>query len=300
LLAGAQRVEGTLFGNGERTGNADILTIALNMYSQGIEPNLDFHDINSIVDSVERFNKINVHPRHPYAGELVYTAFSGSHQDAIKKGMEYQKQKKDDEVWEVPYLPIDPADIGRTYEGIIRINSQSGKGGVAYILEKYYGYQLPKDMHPEIGKIIQGIADATGKEVSNEEILKVFTREYLENVTPIEFVSFDIVESKNEKLKCKLNIKFEGESKELEGIGNGPIDACKVAFANLEKIPQFNVKEYYEHALSGGSTSKAIAYIEVEDIKNYTTYFGVGIDSNIIQAAIKSLISGLNRTIKNN
>lgn len=298
LLAGADRVEGTLFGNGERTGNSDILVLALNMYSQGIDPKLDFHNINHIVESVERFNKIPIHPRHPYAGSLVYTAFSGSHQDAIKKGMEYQKQKKDNELWEVPYLPIDPADIGRTYEGIIRINSQSGKGGIAYILERYYGYQLPKEMHHEIGKIIQTIVDKTGKEISNEEIFDAFNNEYLKIDTPILFVSFNITESKDDKLKSILTIKYNGEEKILEGVGNGPIDACKEALSKLSGLPKFNINGYYEHALSSGSTSKAIAYIEVENCADYSTCFGVGIDPNIIQAAVKSLIGGVNRLIK--
>lgn len=298
MLAGADRVEGTLFGNGERTGNADILTLALNLYTQGVNPNLNFHDMNHVIDQVEKFNKMLVPERHPYAGSLVYTAFSGSHQDAIKKGMEYQKQKTDDPHWEVPYLPIDPADLGRSYEGIIRINSQSGKGGVAYILEEHFGYQLPKDMHPEFAKIVQAIADQTGQEVNNEQIYTAFNQEYLLINSPISFVSFEITCGLADQFSGKLVVNYNGRETELIGSGNGPIDACKNALAALPGLPAFNVAEYYEHALSKGSTSKAIAYIEIENPINYSKCFGVGIDSNIIQAAIKSLISGLNRSIK--
>lgn len=298
MLAGADRVEGTLFGNGERTGNADILTIALNLYTQGIDPNLNFEKINDIITSVEKFNKMAIPERHPYAGSLVYTAFSGSHQDAIKKGIEYQKQQADTAYWEVPYLPIDPSDLGRSYEGIIRINSQSGKGGVAYILEEHFGYQLPKDMHPEFAKLVQTIADRTGVEVSNEQIYAAFDNEYLKINEPVRFVSFSVTCGISDQFSGNLTIHYNGEEKILFGSGNGPIDACKNALQTLDGIAPFNVAEYYEHALSSGSTSKAIAYIEVENPANYTKYFGVGIDSNIIQAAIKSLISGLNRSIK--
>ncbi|HAR64288.1 MAG: 2-isopropylmalate synthase [Candidatus Margulisiibacteriota bacterium] len=297
ILAGADRVEGTLFGNGERTGNADVITLALNLFTQGIDPELDFYTINNIITAAEKYNKIPVHVRHPYAGDLVYTAFSGSHQDAIKKGIEYQN-KKDDPYWEVPYLPIDPADLGRSYEGIIRINSQSGKGGVAYILEKEFGYQLPKDMHPEFAKVVQAIADGTGKEVNNQDIYAAFENEYIKRKTPISFVSFDILSHQNKQLTCKLTIEVNAERKELTGIGNGPVDACKDALASIKELVQFNINEYYEHALKKGSTSEAIAYIEIENPSTFSKYFGVGIDTDIMQAAIKSMISALNRSMK--
>lgn len=296
LLAGADRVEGTLFGNGERTGNADILTIALNMYTQGVDPKLDFSDINSIIEKVERFNKIPVGVRHPYAGELVYTAFSGSHQDAISKGFKFQSAK-DEPYWEVPYLPIDPADLGRNYEGIIRINSQSGKGGVAYILDKEYGYTLPKAMHPEVAQVVQAEVDKSGKEINKDEIYRIFDETYLKVNSPFEMTSFKIESSLDEETNCAVKVKVNGDEKELKGSGNGPIDACKNAMDQLEGIPAYTIHSYSEHSLEQGSTSKAVAYVEIELDETNRILYGVGIDTNITKAAVKALFCAVNRAM---
>jgi 2-isopropylmalate synthase len=291
LLAGADRVEGTLLSNGERTGNVDIITLALNMTTQGIDSKLDFSDINEVLDVVERCTEMGTHARHPYVGELVYTAFSGSHQDAINKGLAYQRAK-DDQFWEVPYLPIDPEDVGRTYESIIRINSQSGKGGVAYILEKNFGYQLPKAMHPEIGKIVQAITDEKGRELSAQEILDIFKATYFELNESISLLDF--IHSSNSVIStCQLTYIYKGKEIVAEGEGNGPIDACKNALMkNYEN--EFTLTSYAEHSCGDKSSAKAIAYIELQTDKTLSC-FGVGADSDIATASVKALFSALNR-----
>ncbi len=291
LLAGADRVEGTLLSNGERTGNVDIITLALNMTTQGIESNLDFSDVNEVLDVVERCTEIDTHCRHPYVGELVYTAFSGSHQDAINKGLAYQKAKEDNH-WEVPYLPIDPEDVGRTYESIIRINSQSGKGGIAYILEKNYGFALPKAMHPEIGRIVQAVTDERGRELSADEILEIFKNTYFHPKEHISLVDFRL--SSDSKIsKCTLTYTYHGKEIVSEGEGNGPIDACKNALMkNYDN--EFTLNSYAEHSCGDKSSAKAVAYIEIQS-KEILSCFGVGIDSDITTASVKALFSALNR-----
>lgn len=291
LLAGADRVEGTLLSNGERTGNVDIITLALNMTTQGVDSKLNFSDVNEVLDVVERSTEMPTHPRHPYVGDLVYTAFSGSHQDAINKGLAYQKAKEEP-FWEVPYLPIDPEDVGRTYESIIRINSQSGKGGVAYILEKNFGYQLPKAMHPEIGKIVQGLSDAKGLELTPDEILNVFKHTYFEVPEHISLEKFTH-SSDGEHSTCTLTYRYKGETIVAEGAGNGPIDACKDALMkNYDN--EFTLHSYSEHSCGDKSSAKAIAYIEIQS-KEVLSCFGVGADNDIATASIKALFSALNR-----
>ncbi|MBZ0157337.1 MAG: 2-isopropylmalate synthase [Alphaproteobacteria bacterium] len=300
LMAGAERVEGTLFGNGERTGNVDVVTLALNMFSQGVDPHLDFHDIDRVIGVYERCTKVPVHIRHPYAGELVYTAFSGSHQDAVNKGVRaYQEERP--EFWEVPYLPIDPADVGRTFESVIRINSQSGKGGVAYVMEREYGFLLPKEMHPEFGRIIQGISDATGKEVLPGMIREAFEKEYLGSTAPLGFGHCRIKEKPEKeheeassRAKIKASVRVAGRDREIEGKGNGPIDAFSNALRE-ELGLSFMLLSYHEHALEQGSDSKAVAYIGIEDSAR-DTYFGAGVDTNIDIASFKAILSALNRS----
>jgi len=291
LLAGADRVEGTLLSNGERTGNVDIITLALNMTTQGIDSGLDFSDISKVVDVVEMCTEMPTHPRHPYVGELVYTAFSGSHQDAINKGLAYQKVK-DDPFWEVPYLPIDPEDVGRTYESIIRINSQSGKGGVAYILEKNYGYHLPKAMHPEIGRIVQRVSDEKGKELSPKEVLDIFNETYFRVDEHINLVDF--THSTNAKTStCKLTYNYNGKEIIAHGEGNGPIDACKKALIK-DYEHEFTLVSYSEHSCGDKSSARAVAYIEIQN-KDTLSCFGVGVDLDIATASIKALFCSLNR-----
>ena len=291
LLAGADRVEGTLLSNGERTGNVDIITLALNMTTQGVDSELNFSDISEVLDVVERCTEMPTHARHPYVGELVYTAFSGSHQDAINKGLAYQKAKKDS-FWEVPYLPIDPADVGRTYESIIRINSQSGKGGVAYILEKNYGYQLPKAMHPEIGRVVQAVTDEKGRELEASEILEIFQKTYFENQNHIELMEYTLSSHKGNSI-CNVTYKYNDKEITSEGSGNGPIDACKDAL--MKEYPNdFSIKSYSEHSCGGKSSAKAVAYIEIEN-EEIISCFGVGTDNDITMASIKALFSALNR-----
>ena len=295
LLAGADRVEGTLLSNGERTGNVDIITLALNMTTQGIESGLDFSDVTKVVEVVERVTELPTHPRHPYVGDLVYTAFSGSHQDAINKGLAYQ-QAKEQPFWEVPYLPIDPADVGRTYESIIRINSQSGKGGVAYILEQNYGYQLPKAMHPEIGRAVQKLSDIEGRELSGEEIFGVFEAEYFKVDTHIKFIDFSST-TKNKIANCTLTYEYNGKEITSDGTGNGPIDACKNALMKEYKN-EFAIKSYSEHSCGDKSSAKAIAYIEIKT-KDKFSCFGVGRNSDITIATIKAMFCALNRVFEN-
>ena len=269
LLAGADRIEGTLFGNGERTGNVDIVTLALNMWTQGIDPQLDFHDINKIKDVYERCTKMKVPPRHPYAGELVFTAFSGSHQDAINKGKIYMDDTHSD-MWEVPYLPIDPADVGREYEPIIRINSQSGKGGTAFILANNYGIKMPKPMHPEFGAVVQKACDEKGKELTSEEVFDLFQKEYRNVNGPYRLANYKIAEEKNEEdtlttVHFTGTLKYKDEAPiQIEGYGNGPVGAFCDAM-NKTPLCKYEFIDYDEHAISVGSDSKAISYIQLKN-----------------------------------
>lgn len=296
ILAGADRVEGTLFGNGERTGNVDILTIAYNMFSQGINPELNLEHINEIIEVYERCCKMTVDMRHPYAGKLVFTAFSGSHQDAINKGISAMAERNDG-IWEVPYLPIDPGDVGREYEPIVRINSQSGKGGVAFVMDTYFGYKLPKGMHKEFADIIQKIAEAQG-EVSPETIMEKFTEEYLIAKTPkeypYEFQSCQIVDDGETTSVAKLTFNYKGEKKYVESEGNGPIDAVHRAIKKETGV-DFKILDYTEHTLGEGSHAKAAAYIQMLDKKTGKTTYGVGVSSNITRASIRALFSALDR-----
>ena len=292
LMAGAERVEGTLFGNGERTGNLDIVTVALNMYSQGVHPQLDFSDLPHIREVYERTTRMEVPPRWPYGGELVFTAFSGSHQDAINKGFAAQKA---DAVWEVPYLPIDPQDMGRTYEAIIRINSQSGKGGVAYVLDHEFGLDLPKSMRVEFGKIINRIADESGGELSNEEIHDAFEREYLQREEPLNLVKFRAISTKDDKVECHAQITWKGESKELRSKGNGPIDAFVLALREAQ-IADFDIANFNQHSLEGGAEAHAVCYIQIRR-DDKSTFYGAAIDTNIELASIKAVVSAVNRAL---
>ena len=292
LLAGADRVEGTLFGNGERTGNLDIVTVALNFYTHGIHPGLDFSDINHIRDIYERCTKLEVPPRQPYAGELVFTAFSGSHQDAIKKSWAVQKP---DAPWDVIYIPIDPADLGRSYKAIIRINSQSGKGGVAYVLENDFGFQLPKLMHKEIGKLINDRADAKGTELSSDEINAIFRAEYLEQTAPLLALQHFKTSERNSAVHCEAVIALSGVSHTLTGTGNGPINAFVRALATTP-LPKFDVLNYSEHSLGSGAEARAVSYIQIKTERGLALY-GAGIDTNIELASIKAIVSALNRTL---
>ncbi len=294
LLAGADRVEGTLFGNGERTGNLDLVTVALNLYTHGIHPGLDFSDINRIRDVYERCTRLEVPPRQPYAGELVFTAFSGSHQDAIKKSWAAQKPG---EPWDVIYIPIDPADLGRSYKAIIRINSQSGKGGVAYVLENEFGYSLPKLMHKEMGKIINDYADTKGTELTPQEIHDVFHREYLARTSPVTLQHFKTTE-RDSVVTCEAEIGIDKKLHTLTATGNGPIDAFVRALA-ATPLPKFDVLSYAEHSLGQGAEARAVSYIQIKTERGHTLY-GAGIDTNIELASIKAIVSALNRTLTRN
>lgn len=296
LLAGADRIEGTLFGNGERTGNVDILNIAYNMFSQGINPELDLENVNEAIDVYERCNKIPVHIRHPYAGKLVFTAFSGSHQDAINKGVKAMADRGQ-EHWEVPYLPIDPSDVGRKYEPIVRINSQSGKGGVAFVMDTYFGFKLPKGMHKEFADVIQVIAELHG-EVAPETIMEEFKKQYIDKKEPLHFrrCKVEDVSDTDDKFDTKLTLVYtdHGEEKTVESTGNGPIDATKGC---LESSLGVNIKilDYSEHALNSGSNAQAAAYIHMMDMDTKKVTYGVGISSNITRASIRAIFSALNR-----
>ncbi len=297
LLAGADRVEGTLFGNGERTGNVDILNVAYNMFSQGINPELEIEHVNEIIEIYERLVKMPVHPRHPYAGKLVFTAFSGSHQDAINKGVQAMKASNS-QYWQVPYLPIDPADIGREYEPIVRINSQSGKGGVAFVMDTYFGYKLPKGMHKEFANVIQSISEKQG-EVSPEQIMDTFSATYLDIKSPYEFVKLKVEDFEGEKraefdTTVHLDYIDHGESKSFTASGNGPIDAVKRGI--MEHVGrEVKILDYVEHALQSGSNSKAAAYIHLLDVETGSATHGVGVSSNITRASVRAIFSALNR-----
>lgn len=298
LLAGADRVEGTLFGNGERTGNVDLVTLALNMWTQGVDPELDFHDINKIREVYERCTKMQVPPRHPYAGELVFTAFSGSHQDAINKGKMYMEESETDK-WEVPYLPIDPADVGREYEPIIRINSQSGKGGTAFILANDYGIKMPKAMHPEFGAVVQKACDEKGKELKNTEVFELFQKEYRNVCGPYRLINYKISEEKNEN-NYLTSVHFSGEIRyktnepvKIEGTGSGPIGAFCQAM-NTVGLTGYEFVDYSEHAIAVGSDSKAISYIHLKNPQGKDV-FGIGVSHNISYASMKGIICAINR-----
>ena len=298
VMAGADRIEGTLFGNGERTGNVDLVTLALNMLTQGIDPHLDFSNINPIMREAEYCNQLPVHPRHPYAGDLVFTAFSGSHQDAIKKGLA-ELRNTNNETWEVPYLPIDPKDVGRSYEAVIRINSQSGKGGVAYLLEKDHGLSMPRRLQIEFSQVIQKITDETGKEISPSDIWDNFQRTYLKDTGYYQFVEHHINSSSNKdgSQSDKINIVLNCDSKEItiEGSGNGPIDAMIDAIKKSFNL-DIKISDYHQHAISSGSDAQAVAYSEL--LLEGESVWGVGIHQNTVIAGLISVISGLNRLSK--
>jgi 2-isopropylmalate synthase len=286
VMAGADRIEGCLFGNGERTGNVDLVTLAMNLYSQGIHPGLDFSDIDEIRRAVEVCNQLPVHPRHPYAGELVYTAFSGSHQDAIKKGFAVQKS---DAVWEVPYLPIDPADVGRSYNAVIRVNSQSGKGGIAYLLGTEYGLELPRRLQIELGRVVQEVTDSTGKEVSAGEIYALFRRTYVDLAAPYRYLGHQL-RNDGKDVILDVELEIEGTRKRLSGRGNGPIDAVVDAL-DLD----LRVMDYHEHALGRGAQAEAAAYVELRRGHGAALY-GAGTDVNLIAASLKAVVSAVNHS----
>ena len=293
LMAGADRVEGTLFGNGERTGNLDIVTVALNMFSHGIDPHLDFRNLGAIREVYERVTRMSVHDRHPYGGDLVFTAFSGSHQDAIKKGMDRRAKQGAAAHWEVPYLTIDPMDIGRSYEAIIRINSQSGKGGVAYILDREFGFDLPKLMHPEVGNAIGKYADKLSKELSPTEIHERFRLDFVNVSAPLELVAFSSAPVSKEAVRCQAEVRHDGKVLTLTGEGNGPISALVNALAS-KGWANFSLKDYRSHALTAGSESSAAAYVSLQS-KDGRTVWGCGVDANIELAGLKALVSAANR-----
>ena len=292
LMAGAERVEGTLFGNGERTGNVCLVTLAMNLFSQGVEPRLDFSEIDEVRRVVEYCNQLPVHPRHPYVGELVYTAFSGSHQDAIKKGLE-ALDASDQALWEVPYLPIDPKDVGRSYEAVVRVNSQSGKGGVAYVLKHQWGLDLPRRMQIEFSRVIQEIAEAQGGEVTPELIWQTFESEYLARKHPVELVAFSATDSSNgEGSSIEAQLRIEGVERVAAGRGNGPISAYVNALVESCAF-DLRVTDYQEHALSEGAGAKAASYIELAAGSH--VLWGAGVDPNIVSASLQAVTSAVNR-----
>jgi 2-isopropylmalate synthase len=292
IMAGADRVEGCLFGNGERTGNVDLVTLALNLYTQGIHPGLDFSDIDEVVRGVEYCNQLPVHPRHPYAGDLVFTAFSGSHQDAIKKGFAIQKP---DGIWEVPYLPIDPADVGRNYDAVIRVNSQSGKGGVSYLLEQEHGMVLPRRLQIEFSRAIQRVTDDTGKEVNGSAVFSIFEKEYLSQTHPWKLIKHSITGNPNgsDGQTFSIDAEFEvnGEKKTLQGFGDGAISA----FVNSLGVP-LRIVDYHEHAIGSGTDTRAACYVEVK-MGEHPSGFGVATDRDIVTASFKAVLSAINRQL---
>ena len=294
ILAGADRIEGTLFGNGERTGNVDIITLAMNMYSMGVDPQLDFHDMPHIVEVYENVTRMKVGMRQPYAGQLVFAAFSGSHQDAIAKGMHY-RDAHDPQHWTVPYLPIDPRDVGRVYEtDVIRINSQSGKGGVAFMLEEYYGYELPNEMREEIGYFMKDISDKQHKELLPNEVKDLFEKEYRNVNAPFEMQDFHFKRD-GENYICDINVIADGIEQTITGKGNGRLDAISNALRDNLQV-SFDIMDYKEHSLSKGSTSKAVSYVKINDCRNIDQW-GVGIHEDIITSSVKALFAALNRAV---
>ena len=291
VMAGADRVEGTLFGNGERTGNVDIVTLALNLLTQGVDPELELNNINHVIREVEYCNQLPVHPRHPYAGDLVFTAFSGSHQDAIKKGLSAISQSNNPH-WEVPYLPIDPSDLGRTYEAVVRINSQSGKGGIAYILEKDHGVSLPRRLQISLSTKIQKVADETGKELLSHEIWDIFDKNFIQGPNKAELISFELNTSDGENDSIKVEAKLNQNKLEFSGSGNGPIDAM-IQGINKKMGLNLSVTDYHQHSLGTGSDAKAVAYIEISD--GNKTRWGVGIDENTIRASLRAIMIGFDK-----
>ena len=291
VMAGADRVEGTLFGNGERTGNVDIVTLAFNLLTQGVDPELELNNINHVIREVEYCNQLPVHPRHPYAGDLVFTAFSGSHQDAIKKGLSAISQSNNP-YWEVPYLPIDPSDLGRTYEAVVRINSQSGKGGIAYILEKDHGVSLPRRLQISLSTKIQKVADETGKELLSHEIWDIFDKNFIQGPNKAELISFELNTSDGENDSIKVEAKLNQKKLEFSGSGNGPIDAM-IQGINEKMGLNLSVTDYHQHSLGTGSDAKAVAYIEVSD--GNKTRWGVGIDENTIRASLRAIMIGFDK-----
>jgi 2-isopropylmalate synthase len=292
MMAGADRVEGTLFGNGERTGNVDIVTLALNMYTQGVQPGLDFSNINEAARTVEYCNQLPIHPRHPYVGDLVFTAFSGSHQDAIKKGF---AARKPEDIWAMPYLPIDPRDLGRTYESVIRVNSQSGKGGIAYLLERDYNLALPRRLQIEFSQVVQAVTDASGKELSSAEIWNLFETEYIQQPdATYEYRSHQMATSQDGKDGERLSIKlvYSGQGAVLTGTGNGPIDALINALGL-----RCDVLSYEEHSIGTGSNARAVAFVEITTASR-VTLFGVGVHQNIVTASMLAVLSAVNRAMQ--
>jgi 2-isopropylmalate synthase len=292
IMAGADRVEGTLFGNGERTGNVDVITLALNLFSQGVDPGLVISDIDAVVRTSEYCTQLPVHPRHPYAGELVFTAFSGSHQDAIKKGFD-ALQKRNDDLWEVPYLPIDPKDLGRTYEAVIRVNSQSGKGGVAYVIKADHGLDLPRGLQIEFSKIVQEVADRTGKELSGGDIWKLFEDTYL-GAGGVRLVDYSLLpEPRPGERRIVATITADGAERRIEGVGNGPIAAFVDALQQGCGIA-LTVLDYHENAVGAGADAQAAAYVQIRSGSDETLH-GVGLDSDIVTASLKAVASAATR-----
>ncbi|WP_265921711.1 2-isopropylmalate synthase [Cupriavidus nantongensis] len=289
LMAGADRVEGCLFGNGERTGNVDLVTLALNLYTQGVAPQLDFSDIDAVRQCVEHCNQLPVHPRHPYVGDLVFTAFSGSHQDAIRKGF---AQQQPDAIWEVPYLPIDPADLGRSYDAVIRVNSQSGKGGMAYLLEQVHGLYLPRRLQIEFSRAVQAMTDDTGLEASADDLYGLFQREYLAREAPLRYVSHQLASDSTGATVITVQMERDGQPCSVRGSGNGPIDA----FIDALGLP-VRVMDYHEHAMNAGADARAACYVEVR-VGDSPTGFGAGIDASLVTASLRAVLSGVNRHLQ--
>ena len=296
MMAGAERVEGTLFGNGERTGNVDLVTLALNLLTQGLDPGLDFSAIDAVRACAEYCNRLPVHVRHPYAGELVFTAFSGSHQDAIKKGFAAQRS---DAVWEVPYLPIDPADLGRSYEAIIRVNSQSGKGGVAYLLEHHHGLRLPRSLQIEFSRVVKGISDASGRELNAEDIWAAFRTEYLDRAVPITLIDYQITRAADGDRREHLTARLRQQGREVRivGSGNGPVDAFVDALRST-RAAGLDVLAYEEHAVGAGAKAQAVAYVELSFDPQGESVSGVGLHEDIVSATLAAIVCGLNRFLE--
>jgi 2-isopropylmalate synthase len=288
MMAGAQRVEGCLFGNGERTGNVDIVTLALNLYTQGVSPQLDFSQIDEVRRTVEHCNQLPVHPRHPYVGELVYTSFSGTHQDAIKKAFALRADAAQDDVWAIPYLPVDPMDLGRSYEAVIRVNSQSGKGGIAYLLETEYGLELPRRLQIEFSQVVQSVMDTDGKELSAQDLWDLFQCEY-----GTARITNPLIEQSASGDGVALLAQWEGQH--IRGQGAGPIEAFVNGLNASSNAPTVRVLDYHEHAMGAGANAQAVAYLELR-INERQTVFGVGMDANIVSASLKAIVSGLQRS----